>query len=259
VASRPNPDVRWFVYHLSDPRDGDIRYVGWTVNTKRRIYLHIWHAQNKPKINYRINWIRSLLEAGVEPVITVIDEGVGDSWKDSEKKWIAHYRSAGYRLANLTDGGEGTPGIIVSRETRKLISQNGKGKGRWKKGVEAAAAANRGKPLRPEVVAKIVAKNTGKKRTPEFGRAVAERNRGRKASPETRALLSSIRRGKKRSDVFCHAMTEANLERWAERRSSLKPGETPWWSGMQRTPEQRENIRRGRYPHLYTEDGRRIR
>lgn len=41
-----------------------------------------------------------------------------------EKFYIAAYRSMGYKLYNLTNGGEGTSGLIPSEETRKKLSKS---------------------------------------------------------------------------------------------------------------------------------------
>lgn len=249
-------DRQWFVYTLSDPRTNDIRYVGWTVDIKRRLYLHIWHSTRKYETNrHKARWIAALLNAGVDPKISVIESGLGDGWKEAEPRWIKHFRAAGSRLTNLTDGGQGNPGAVVKESTRRLISANGKGKGFWKKGLAFAAVANRGRKLSPEHVAKVVQKNTGKRRSVEFCAAISERNRGRTASPETRALQSSIRRGRTTSEEVKRVMSEAQKLRWQHARDSLQPGATTPWAGMRRTPEQTARIKSGRFPHIYNPDG----
>jgi hypothetical protein len=240
------PDRQWFVYTLSDPRDGAIRYVGWTVDIERRLHLHIWHSTRRyERHRYKAKWIRSLTSKGLAPLISTVESGYGDDWKEAEPRWIAKLKADGYKLTNLTDGGEGTPGIIVKESTRKLISANGKGKGLWRKGVEAAALANKGRKLSPEQVAKVVAANTGKKRSPEFCAMITERNRGRKASPETRALLSRIRTGRTFSEETKRKFSEAQFKRWESARAALQSGEQPPWVGLKRTPEQIARIRDG--------------
>ena len=78
-------------------------------------------------------------------------ESEEQSHKD-EIQQIAQLRNEGYRLANLTDGGEGSSGLIASVETREKMS-----------------ASQRGKKRPSEVILKISEKNKGKKRTIELG------------------------------------------------------------------------------------------
>ncbi len=245
-------DRQWFIYTLSDPRTGEVRYVGWTVDVARRLYLHIWHSTRRwEKHRYKSRWIRSLTKLGISPTIAVIEDGHGDGWKFAEPKWIAYYRAAGCRLTNLTDGGEGTPGIVVKESTRKLISANGKGKGNWRKGLAIALEKNRGRKHTPEHIAKSVAARRGWKMSDEQKAQISKTHRGLKASPETKALLSAIRKGRTLSEETKQAFSEAQFKRWADARASLKPGEQPSWKGMKRTPEQSKRISTARHPGFY--------
>ena len=245
-------DREWFVYTLSDPRTGDVRYVGWTIDIARRLYLHIWHSsRHKEKNTYKAKWIQSLLKVGVDPAIQVIESGRGDGWKESEPKWISHFKSLGCKLTNLTDGGQGTIGIVVKESTKKLIGDFHRGKGFWKKGIAAAIESNRGKKLPPEHVAKVAGANRGKKRSPEFCASIVKRNTGRVATPETRARLSVSHSGLKRTEEQRKTLSAAQFKRWADARQSISPGADMPWAGQKRTPEQVERIKRNRYPGYY--------
>lgn len=135
------------------------------------------------------------------------------------RKWKA--RDLGY---NMTDGGEGAAGRIVSADTRKLISIANSGSNNGMFGVKytpersaAQSKATKGKKKSlqmrqrlsatkkgiPPSLAAIEAakkKNTGIKRTQEFKDNVSKFQTGRKRSPEFCALISKIRTGTKRSE-----------------------------------------------------------
>ncbi|WP_406867225.1 GIY-YIG nuclease family protein [Paraburkholderia fungorum] len=97
------------IYVLRDPRTNEIRYVGKTVrDLRKRLREHVASAPRK--ITYRDNWIFTLLDEGLHPIIEEIDRTIGD-WEALEAKWIAHHKSLGAKLTNLTDGGYGVPGL----------------------------------------------------------------------------------------------------------------------------------------------------
>jgi hypothetical protein len=96
-----------FIYILSDPRTNAVRYVGKAKNVKRRLSRHL-SPGNLAKSHHTANWLRSLVEAGMKPVVRTAEELPDDGdWEARERFWIAHYRSLGCDLTNLTDGGEG--------------------------------------------------------------------------------------------------------------------------------------------------------
>ncbi len=115
-----------YLYTLSDPRDGRIRYVGKTVNVADRLYMHLYNATHG-RDTHKDRWIRTLLAAGVEPLLTVVDEVQGEVWKESEIYWIDTLRAEGYDLTNVTAGG---CGVIAPRTEawRKKIGDAHRGK-----------------------------------------------------------------------------------------------------------------------------------
>lgn len=117
--------MKWSIYVLKDPRTGLVRYVGWTTKTvDKRLKVHIWDAKGKAK-THRHRWILSVLAAGLQPEIVVVEIGEGSGWSEAEKRWITHYRRAGAALVNGTDGGQGlvgeTPEARIARA--KKIAQ----------------------------------------------------------------------------------------------------------------------------------------
>lgn len=113
-----------FIYILVCPESGEVRYVGKTINLKKRYSCHFSLAVAKKKYrSYVGNWIASLRKRGLRPIMEVIEECYAD-WSQREKYWISSYRNSGASLCNLTDGGEGMCGMVVSAKTRTKISMN---------------------------------------------------------------------------------------------------------------------------------------
>lgn len=61
-----------------------------------------------------------------------------------EKDCILELRDFGYGLVNMTNGGEGTSGLVLSNETREKISKAHTGRKRSKEEIEKSAKARRG-------------------------------------------------------------------------------------------------------------------
>lgn len=110
-----------YIYTLSHPTTGTVRYVGKTTNVKIRYNSHIHKARGNGK-THLYNWIRTLLSADLKPIITVIEETNIDVWSDRETFWISHYRNLGCDLCNRTDGGEGIKGLTHSPEALVKMS-----------------------------------------------------------------------------------------------------------------------------------------
>ena len=113
------------IYTLSD--SNGVKYVGKSININHRFNRHIFDAKNKKNLNRRDAWIKSLLNKGEKPKIEIIDEVSMDDWVFWEMYWIEQFLSWGFKLKNMTKGGEGTYGRIVSDETKKKMSDSKKG------------------------------------------------------------------------------------------------------------------------------------
>jgi len=90
------------IYGLVDPRDNTIRYVGKTKNTlPHRLKKHLYE---NPKYNtHKHNWILSLKQIGIRPVIIELEKCNENNWVEREQYWIGKIDN----LTNLTAGGEG--------------------------------------------------------------------------------------------------------------------------------------------------------
>lgn len=168
------------IYTLSHPETGEVRYVGVTSQkTTKRLQDHIKDARRHRR-SWTHKWILSLLDAGVAPDMAVIETvpGGGDR-AGAERRWIAHYRAAGARLTNLTDGGEGAFGYQMTPEARAYISAHRKAYG-----------------ITPETRAKMLEGRKLVFATPEFRAKLSETRKrtavfGRKHSPEVRAKMAA--------------------------------------------------------------------
>lgn len=98
-----------YIYVLVDPVSLMPRYVGKTSRTlKRRLSDHIQDAKKGGK-SHRANWIRQVLARGELPQIEAIECGLWsvDNTNLRERYWIGNLRQLGYKLTNMTDGGDG--------------------------------------------------------------------------------------------------------------------------------------------------------
>lgn len=72
------------VYALGDPRDGEIRYVGYTVDLFRRLSLH--RSETKRGHPNRVyQWLREI----ESPVVVVLEHSCP---KERELVWIGRFR-----------------------------------------------------------------------------------------------------------------------------------------------------------------------
>lgn len=99
--------MKTYIYILQEPDTLLVRYVGKTNNPKRR-FNH--HMSNKSKNNSHVNnWIKSLKEKELKPIMSIIDETY-DDWQNLEMYWIEQFKAWGFNLTNCTNGGEGAYG-----------------------------------------------------------------------------------------------------------------------------------------------------
>lgn len=116
--------TRW-IYELIDPRNNEVRYVGYTANLKARYTNHI----NDKAVNHKRNWIFGLRQIGLKPIMNIIEECDSSIVGERERFWISEYKAKGVNLVNATDGGEGgsARGRKLSDETRRKMSASKKG------------------------------------------------------------------------------------------------------------------------------------
>lgn len=191
------------VYGLTDPRTGEIRYVGETVRAAAvRFSQHKTTAskQTTPPVNA---WIRGLLNEGSAPTLIELEafESVQDM-HDGECFWIGYMRSLGANLLNISEGGSTRTGYRHSAETRA----------RWSRERRGEKAGNYGKRRTPEQKAMFSAITKARwQRTPHP-------MLGTKRSPETIAKMAAGRKGRPISAEHKAALAAGSARRWAKHR-----------------------------------------
>jgi hypothetical protein len=189
----------WTIYVLSDPETpDDVRYVGVTHHSlKRRLSVHL--ARSKGMTYHSARWVRKVVSSGVVPLITAIHTGEGDSWGSVEAWWIQWHRERGYRLTNITNGGEGTPGRVTSPETRAKLSISLKGVRRSAEYRAKSSVAHTGYRHSDAAKMKMRVASTGRRHSADVRAKMSASAKGRQFSADTRAKLRSAQEGKKLS------------------------------------------------------------
>lgn len=160
-----------FIYGLTDPRTGELRYVGLTTRGMKRVNDHILYGGgNNGQLSHYTNWQKSLGKADVRPDWFVIEEHSNiEELSDAEDFWIQYFEMVGCSLVNGQSGGyNGRP----TAATKKKMSESAK---RHRKD--------------PTYRAKLSKKMTGMKRDPEACKQMGDTLRGR---PRTQKHLDSI-------------------------------------------------------------------
>ena len=97
------------IYALTDPRTGQIRYIGKAKDPEKRYRQHI--VESLAGVSYRkCIWIRSLLRDGEGPGLVVLQRVSELWWEHAERRWISSERAKGDHMVNYLDGGETGPG-----------------------------------------------------------------------------------------------------------------------------------------------------
>lgn len=177
-----------FIYLLRDPENPNKGYVGKSDNPKKRFREHLKDSRRK---SYCTNWIFSLAERGLSPVLEIIDEVPFEHWAQLEVAYIEFFLEQGYELTNGTPGGDCGP--ILFGEAHPSF----------------------GKKLSSEQLLKITGKNhhcfgkpgtmLGKKHAPGWGDMMRLKLKGRRKPAGFSAKLSAARLGtktKRRSSNF---------------------------------------------------------
>lgn len=159
---------RFYVYALLDPRKpGEYRYGEYSFKYEpfyvgkghgNRCKIHVYEAsKNQSKCNHhKCNKIQKIKrETGKNPIIKKLYvnlvEHLSFEYEKSLIKTIGRYDLGNGPLVNMTDGGEGSSGVIVSEETKRKMSERN-----IRLGIKPPVLLGDANPSkRPEVVEKI--------------------------------------------------------------------------------------------------------
>lgn len=176
-----------FIYALKDPDTGQIRYVGASVNPKKRFCVHTHKGGQED--NHRARWVRRLQLGNMNPVLLILDEVPEAEWQQWEVAYIEYFRERGCNLTNGTKGGEGCHGTVRpmgffegiknpffghthSLESRKIIGEAGRGRKHTKEALLKISAASRTRKFSKETCSKMSAAKS-KERHHFFGKSLS--------------------------------------------------------------------------------------
>ena len=104
-----------YIYMLIDPVTNLVRYIGKADNIQIRLKEHI--RKSKYTKTHKNNWINSLLEKDLKPIVEVIDMVSDNEWGFWEQFWIDQFKNWGFNLTNMANGGRGgNLGPIVNKK-----------------------------------------------------------------------------------------------------------------------------------------------
>lgn len=93
-----------YIYVLSDPREGVVRYVGQSHDPENRIRTHL------SNVDYckRTKWVMGLIRDGYTPVMDIIEaHSTREEADEAERRWIKHFLDMGIDLVNSQLSGTG--------------------------------------------------------------------------------------------------------------------------------------------------------
>lgn len=93
-----------FIYSLSDPLTGEIRYIGKANNPKKRILDHVKEGKTSNK-SHKISWVKSLISKDLMPIVEIVDEVPKSEWEFWETFWISQFKAWEFKLTNISPGG----------------------------------------------------------------------------------------------------------------------------------------------------------
>lgn len=148
-----------YIYGLVDPILNQVKYIGKTDNPKNRLNEHL--RKSKYKITYKNNWINSLKEQNLKPEFIIIDMVPENEWIFWEQHYISLFKSWGFKLTNMTEGGEGGN---FGLEINKKISEKLKNRIFSDETLELMSKAKLGSKASEETKEKLSLKLIGNKR-----------------------------------------------------------------------------------------------
>jgi len=177
-----------YIYQFFNTINGKI-YIGKTNNIKRRLSHHYnVSAGGKLKYKHHFQAIHAAIKKYTSNIeFSIIQTVVSENEADiCETYWINYHSSNSPKFGyNLTAGGEGTSGRIVSEETRALMKKSATGKKHSDTTKMKLSLFHSGKILTEEHKEKISNSNKGKTLSSEHIASIIRHNTGKIASPET--------------------------------------------------------------------------
>lgn len=135
------------------------------------------HTSHK---NRNLHWHNVVNKHGLQVKVLAHWSDENDAF-EHEKFLIKIFRELGHPLTNISSGGEGSSGRVVSESVREKLRQ-----------------ANIGKKQSPESIERTRQSNIGRKHSPEWIENARKALIGRKATAEARKNMSNAHKGQRR-------------------------------------------------------------
>jgi len=154
-------DNTFCIYVFSD-QWGVPKYVGKAKDFAKRMDEHLNRDRFRYSSTWFYRWLNKQIANDIEFFMDILEEVTQETWIEREIYWIKHIKDNGYRLTNMTNGGDGNNNQIhtkesrlkrskrmmgheVSEETRKRISKGLTGKVISKETRKKLSNLNKGK------------------------------------------------------------------------------------------------------------------
>lgn len=111
------------VYALSDPKTDELRYIGQTEQLPAtRLRQHVKDCGRYS--NHCAHWIKNLKKQGFKPFMEILQKcSTVEELNEAEIYWISQFRALGFRLTNISHGGENTTkGTKLTAKNRLAIA-----------------------------------------------------------------------------------------------------------------------------------------
>jgi group I intron endonuclease len=186
------------IYLLTNTINGK-QYVGQTVySLKNRWWKHCWSVRNGSNLHLH----NAMRKYGPDAFTReILEHTTIEDVNARETYWIAELntREHGY---NMTEGGEGTRGIIRSEEYRAKQRVAKTGKKYSNETRSRMSAAHIGKRFSDESRARMCIAQKGRRKSAEHRAKLSAANMGKKLSPETIAKRTATYKLHRRMKKF---------------------------------------------------------
>jgi len=125
-------------------------------------------------------------------------------------------------LFNITDGGEGASGAVLSEEHCKKIGDRSRGRPCSEETKEKLRQANLGKTYGPETKAKLSAIHKGAIFSEERRSNISKGKKGKKFSESHIENLKKSHQGHRHSPETLEKIRQNSLDMWARKRSEIR-------------------------------------
>lgn len=262
------------IYTLCDPDSGEVRYVGLTRDTHRRLIAY--RARTGGHTKHLRNWLAKIDHNPVLVVLELVDLADADV---RERYWITQLRSYAARLLNYTDGGEGgnSPSVEVRDRIRQAqqkflacgthnflkpdvrarvsASNRERLQGKpipWFAGQTPWNKGQRGGTLTEEHKRKCSLALQGKTHTAATRLGISHRVKTQWADPAWAAMMRNALKGKDHSvGVAASAAARRGIPLTPEHRAKVSAGQAASWTPARRLAA--SQARKGKVAHPITE------